>query len=225
MSYFNSINGSATSPAPHGRYRILCRRANGTVGLVRLCTQRSDACRIARSLVDRHLTKLRLDLASVLADSARPREVYIEQWVGHATDGHWAVVSQCEGGYRFEFFDRRVRSCQPEKSATNGSSVKQAEPSVDAKLVNRAPRAGDVVQCVLLEKRTRKNGWFAKIVDQPASGPITGEVPAELHLEAGRRVHLKICGIKLETSFVQLAWVPQPSEKAKGKEQKTNEGS
>lgn len=208
MWYSNSSNGAVAPTAENGRFRILCRRADGSVGLVRLCNRLSEACRIARLLVNRHLTKLRNDSASVLLDSDRPREVYVERWTGILVEGQWAIVDRSEGGYRFEFFDRRPRTVKSGRLVPEGSIGKAADSPANSELNGRVPRAGDIVQGVLLEKRTRKNGWFARLVDQSASGPVTGVAPSTMHLEPGQQVQLKLCGIKLETGFVQFAWVP-----------------
>jgi hypothetical protein len=69
------------------------------------------------------------------------------------------------------------------------------------------PRAGDIVECILLERRTRNNGWFAQLVGWRASGPITGVASDLIDWQPGQRVRLKLCGIKLETGFAQLAWI------------------
>jgi hypothetical protein len=138
---------------------------------------------------------MRCDRLSVLLDSSRPREIYVEQWIGTLLEGRWERVDRNAGGYRFEFFDR-----PPRKTGNGTWSDKSAENGC-------GPQAGDYVECVLLEKRTRKNGWFARLVDHSASGPVTGEAPAEMNLMPGQQVQLKLCGIKLETGFVQFAWL------------------
>lgn len=194
MSYSSPSNGSPLQAASTSRYRILCRRADGSVGLVRFCLRLADASRIAKSLANRHLDKMRSDCLSVLLDNSRPREVYVERWTGTLLDGRWEIVDRSVGGYRFEFFDR------PPRKPGKGNRADKSEKD------GRALRAGDVIECVLLEKRTRKNGWFARLVDRSESGPVTGVAPAGKNLEPGLPVMLKLCGIKPDTGFVQFAW-------------------
>ncbi|MEQ1828386.1 MAG: hypothetical protein ABL921_20665 [Pirellula sp.] len=206
----STSNGLAQQTPATSRYRILCRRADGSVGLVRLCSRLGDACRLAKSAVDRHLAKLRTDRLSMLMDSRRAREVYIEQWVGTLVEGHWEVLDRSAGGYRFEFFDTPVRSGKCANHAFGNSQADaQGSLSADPASPIRDLRAGDIVECVLLEKRTRKNGWFAKLVGKHASGPVTGTAPVSTDLQAGQTVKLNLCGLKLESGFAQFAWTVQ----------------
>lgn len=196
------------------RYRIMCRRADGIIGLVRLCGTITLAQKYARALVDKQLLKLRTQRAVVLADARRPREVTIEKWIGTATEGSWELLDRREG-YYFEFLDHAPRfgnrhvpvDGAPTAAQAPASSApmrkKPAELAVVA-TTNREPRNGDIVACVLLERRTRKGGRFAKLIGWPASGPICGEPKEEL--PAGQTVQLKLSGIKLATGFAQLAW-------------------
>lgn len=211
MLHSNASNGFVSPVPATSRYRIMCRHADGSVGLVRLCGRLGDACRLAKSSVDRHLVKLRTDRSSMLLDSQRAREVYIEQWVGTLVDGKWEMLDRSAGGYRFEFFDTPLRSSKrADHRWGNTKSRSQGSLSDETVSPGRDLRAGDIVECVLLERRTRKNGWFARLAAKPASGPVTGTAPTSSDFQAGQSVHLKLCGLKLETGFAQFAWVVQP---------------
>lgn len=220
MSFNHNHPHSATQPqsipvaAEPTRYRIMCRRADDSVGLVRLCSSLALAQKYSRALVDKHLLKLRTQRAEVLADARRPREVTIEKWIGTACEGTWELLDRREG-YRFEFLDHAPRFGNRQVSVDGASPAahtgaapadarKAATGAVVDPIKNREPRAGDTVACILLEQRTRKGGRFAKLVGWPASGPIGGQSKEEL--SAGETVQLKLCGIKLETGFVQFAW-------------------
>ena len=85
-----------------------------------------------------------------------------------------------------------------------GSEARVNQPEVSGE--STSPRSGKVIECVLLPTKTRKNGWMAQVVDLAIAGPVTGLMPEGLALAAGQNVRLKICGIKPESGFVQLAW-------------------
>ncbi|MEZ0369783.1 MAG: hypothetical protein ACAI44_11920, partial [Candidatus Sericytochromatia bacterium] len=81
----------------------------------------------------------------------------------------------------------------------------------------RAPQAGDWVEVVLLEERTKKGGWRAEHAGSKLSGPLvnTGMVPGEQN--AGDKVELIIHSLnKFEMMF---RW-PTDAEKAKHEKQK-----
>ncbi|HBJ35208.1 MAG TPA: hypothetical protein DDZ51_10730 [Planctomycetaceae bacterium] len=68
------------------------------------------------------------------------------------------------------------------------------------------PRSGEIVDCVLLERRTKKGGWIASLVGSAISGPVTNSYEMPSDLVAGDRVRLKLCGIRPNTVFAQFAW-------------------
>jgi len=108
--------------------------------------------------------------------------VWVERWQGPALSGVWSPVCRVYAG-------SKALSNKPENSGRSTS-----------------PKSREVIECVLLPTKTRKNGWMAQVVDLAIAGPVTGHMPEGLALAAGQNVRLKICGIKPETGFVQLAW-------------------
>jgi hypothetical protein len=189
-------------------FRVMCRRANGNVSLVAMFPTLTAAVVHAKLRVDRHLKKLRFDRSFIVSDPSRPSEVYVERWVGSLLEGSWEVVNREDGGYFFLFLDRAPRSHQNSNGLGNGigngigNDVKKQSQTIPGRV-----QSGDIVLCELLAKRTKKGGWFARIVKQSVSGPITnsGDVPS--HYQAGHQLRLRLCGIKVETGFAQFAWV------------------
>ncbi len=177
-------------------FRVMCRRANGNASLVSMFPTLAAAATHAKLRVDRYLKKLSLDRSFIVRDPSRPSEVYIERWIGSLLAGSWEVVNREDGGYFFLFLDRAPRSHQ----YANG---------VKSRHDHNGVRSGDIVQCELLAKRTRKGGWFARIVKHSASGPITNSSEVPSHCQAGQQVPLRLCGIKVETGFAQFAWIGQ----------------
>ncbi len=203
----NNDNSTGPHSEPANRFRIIAKQADGSVALITLCQTRSEARNKARLEVDQHLARLRHDRLEVLLDRKRPSQVIIEQWIGPATSGQWKTIERNEGGYQFTFYDsppRKHKNQKPYPAAANrdrdGDASQGATPDA------LTPKCGDLVECVLLEQRTRKNGWLAKIVGYPVSGPITGSPPTTQTLQPGMRIKLKVCSFKLTTGTAQLAW-------------------
>lgn len=109
-----------------------------------------------------------------------------------------------EGG-----FERKGREGFDRKGAPGGKPVARSGP--------RAPQAGDWVDAVLLEERTKKGGWRAEHAGSKLSGPLvnTGHVPGEQ--SPGDKVELIIHSLnKFEMMF---RW-PSEAERAKKDKQK-----
>jgi hypothetical protein len=175
------------------KFRVSCLRANGTVTLVRLCATLSEAERWARAAADYHLAKLRADRATIVAQANRPRFISVEMW---NEELGWESVDVACGGFSFEFLDRAPRV----------SIAKKKSPKVTVPMPTNELRSGVVVDCELLAQRTRKGGWFARIVNKSISGPITNWSEMPTDLQAGDTVKLRVCGIRPETGFVQLRY-------------------
>lgn len=194
------------SEAP-SRFRIIANQADGSVALLTLCQTLTAARHKARQEVDRHLARLRENRLEVLLDRKRPSQVQVEQWIGTATSGQWKVVERSEGGYQFTFYDSPPRRHKHQKPYAGATQRNQNSDSTRGTPTDPlTPQCGDLVECVLLEKRTRKNGWFAKVVGYPVSGPITGSPPSSQALQPGMKIKLRICSFKLSTGAAQLAW-------------------
>ncbi len=191
-------------------FRIVCERANKTTALVRLCATLTEAVELSRRLTLGHLAKLKQHRKEVILQADRPRLVYVERW-GVAG---WEIVEPSAGGYRFEFLDRvpRRHNCKEQSSESikvaAGPAVGASNSSLNSNGAAIQLRAGTLVLCKLLERRTRKGGWFAQVIGQTLSGPITNWRELPLSCQPGQEIELKICGVRLATVFVQLAFVP-----------------
>ncbi len=209
MSFANE-NSNGQAPANSNRFRILCRRADGSVSLVKMVRSFSEAVSLAQVVAAKHLNKLRFNRAEILRDSARPREVYLERWEGRLLDGSWEFVTTEVGGYTFEFLDHPPRRHR----LRDGDAPAQTAQANQSPAIGASPVEGttdkfvsaSIVACELLAQRTKKGGWFARILQTAASGPITNwqDMPT---CAPGQIVSLKLCGIKHETGFAQFQWV------------------
>ena len=189
-------------------FRIVCLRVNGQVSLVRLCPTLLEATCLARQAAKQHLQRLRVNRKAIVARADRSREVYVERW----TEIGWTQVKPAAGGFRFVFLDRapRVRRDQVNNSGPKGraflSTATGGNGQPTAQRPHDALRTGSLMECQLLEKRTRKGGWFAKIVGQPLNGPITNWQELPSSAQPGQTITLKVCGVRRDTGFVQLAY-------------------
>lgn len=201
-----SPSGIGSRTQASSRFRVVCHHADGSVGLLTLCQTLSGARTKARREVDQHLARLRSERLAVLLDAKRPTQIRVEQWIGEATSGAWKVVERREGGYEFTFHDSPPRKFRGKNSRESDSVSFRDGHSADLAEKSLAPQSGDLVECVLLERRTRRNGWFAKVATLPISGPVTGPAPHGQALEPGMKIVLRVCSCKLSTAAAQFAW-------------------
>ncbi len=214
----NNHSIESTRPASlasvSNRFRIMCRRADGSASLVIILPTLSAAQTVAVASVKKHLLKLKANRETIVRDPLRPRDVYIECWVGSEVHGDWQVVSAEEGGYAFKFLDQAPRlnhgpfanAKQPSASTDLAASAGRSTPDRASVASRDRAASGCIVRCELLTKRTRKNGWFAKIVGDVVSGPITNSSAMPADCQPGQIVSLKVCGIRRETAFASFAW-------------------
>lgn len=199
------------------RFRILCERADGTIAQVRIVSTLAEARGACKVLAERHLERLKKQRAKIVARPARPRRLYFERWVGDAQCGYWELVDPTADGFTFVFLDRAPRlngwvgikhtDASPTMKPT-ASSKADSEPVPQVTASHEATiRSGMDVHCVLLAKRTRKGGWFAKVVGHTLSGPVTNSSMLPQACQSGDVMAFKVCGVKVETGFVQLAYV------------------
>lgn len=224
MSYrFDSASGSVKSVSvASGNARVMCRRADGSLVLVRIYRSLAEALAQCSLLIESHLTKLRAGRKAVLTNPQRPREIYVERWIGSVEQGAWVAVQAgdfngqvygrkstdgkialCAPRVRFEFLDQPPRI---QRAADSSASVESASPTIETPELS----SGAHVAC-LLTGRTKKGGWFAKLAVGEASGPITnaGQMPSSL--EVGQSVLLRLNGINSAGRFASFQWVSQPA--------------
>ena len=70
----------------------------------------------------------------------------------------------------------------------------------------RSFKSGDQCEAVLLEQKTRKGGWIAKISGTAYEGPITNSDDVPTGTLAGTTVKLKIGTIDKEGCRIQFTW-------------------
>jgi hypothetical protein len=68
------------------------------------------------------------------------------------------------------------------------------------------PTTGDKVECVLLDGKTRKGGWRAKLLKCGAEGPITNTADVPKSAEPGQMVTLRVGTITHDGKRVQFHW-------------------
>lgn len=222
---------SSNSPANSGSYgsaRIMCRQADGAVALVRVCQSLAEALAESNLLIDRHLVRLKTNRQLDVANPARPREIYVERWVGTETSGHWAevqrgdftglVYGRMNAEYklelitprlRFEFLDQAPRLNRGKNDEVHAFvDYHGAAPAKGMAIDGSTLHKAAYVVCILTG-RTKKNGWFARLEYGSASGPITNadQMPAEF--EVGHSVTLRLNGINLDKQFASFRWEGQ----------------
>ena len=112
--------------------------------------------------------------------------VRVEEWVGTLTEGEWVPVSLRHGGFSHRFVTR------------DSGKRDQRSPSL--------PTTGDKVECVLLDEKTRKGGWRAKLLKCGAEGPITNTADVPKSAKPGQMVTLRVGAISHEDKRVQFHW-------------------
>jgi len=170
------------------KFRIMLVRANGQTSMVFMTPELAVARSRARRLVKKHLAKLNANWQTIRKDAARPRILFIEAWRGSDCDGHWETLGRHNGGFKFEFYDRR-----------RGQK--------DQKLNADTTPGSTVVPCILDRNRTRKGGWRARTADGKIIGPITNwqDVPTEM--KEGDSIDLRIESCSWEHARGQFRWV------------------
>ena len=71
----------------------------------------------------------------------------------------------------------------------------------------RSFKSGDMCEAVLLEQKTRKGGWIAKISGTAYEGPITNSDDVPTGTLAGTTVKLKIGAVDKEGCRIQFTWM------------------
>jgi hypothetical protein len=196
------------------RFRILCELADGSTGLVRIVSTLAEARGACKEFAKEHLELLKKHRARIVLRPDRPRRLYFQRWIGDDQQGVWEFVDPSTDGFTFTFLDRapRLNRYVDEGKAKAGS---KSEPTSLADMIKTPTcatpeteatiRSGMRVRCELLPTRTRKGGWFAKVLGHDLSGPITNSSMLPPECGAGDVVVLKVCGVKVEARFAQLA--------------------
>jgi hypothetical protein len=173
---------SATTAA----YRVVVRLSGGGLALVSLARTLAQASAIARRF--RNAAQDPPGPRYVQVGAARRRLVAVltQEWVGGAADGRWRPIGDARGGFSFAF---------PVGEASERRAAQ--------------PQSGDLVECVLLDRKTRKGGWLARLADRPLEGPITNPAEVPSAARAGQRVVLRIGAIRRDGGRVQFHWTQQ----------------
>ncbi|MGB7342961.1 MAG: hypothetical protein WBD20_02000 [Pirellulaceae bacterium] len=173
---------SSVARSEQAAFRIMVQQATGDTALYRVESTLRQATRVAESACRRLQQKLDGERARVLLDLKRPRLVYIQQWVGSATIGHWDTIPLGKGGYVQRFHDA-VATCE-----------------------NLALKSGQIVPCELLSRRTRRGGWRAQISQSEIVGPITNWPDVPTTWKAGDIVPLQLCCLSCRSRAAQFRW-------------------
>ena len=184
------------APRTHGwvtrqsGYRVMLLRANGKSSLISMARTMKAANKLAREVVDQHLEMLKTDWPKIVRRPDRPRAIYVQVWNGSPFQGVWETPPPQRGGYQFQFHDRR-----------RGPKQFHTYEKTQAKW-----KTGELVECLLLPKKTRRGGWRAQITGTQHEGTVTNWQDVPSHLCAGESVELKLCGISKQTGTAQFAW-------------------
>jgi len=102
---------------------------------------------------------------------------WVEEWDFAKVRGRWIQVQE----------------------ATELSSVKFS--------IRRAtPRSGELVRAVLLDNRTRRGGWRARLLESNLEGPITNSDNMPTSLVPGQTVELLVGASNRDGTHLQLSW-------------------
>lgn len=227
MTQYGEFANGVSALEHTGLARIMCRQADNVVVLLKVTRSLTEALAECNLLIDRHLLRLKSSRLAIVADPARPREIYVERWVGTETQGHWLQVQR--GDYlgqvygrltqegklelvtprvRFEFFDqvprpRKDRKTSHEKALVINQVVSIKGPSWE--LQCSTLQRGAIVECILTG-RTKKNGWFAQLADGSAVGPITNSEQMPAKFAIGQQLFLRLNGFNLEKRLASFRW-------------------
>lgn len=118
---------------------------------------------------------------------------------------YWGVGGKTSSGY-----GRLVRLSSvstPASSASTSHSTAASSRTLSGTASSR--KAGDQVQAVLLEEKTKKGGWKARLQDDPRSGPIQNSQDVPPDKKPGEVVTLIIASIN--DREVAFQWPPASS--------------
>jgi hypothetical protein len=164
-------------------YRVMARCRDGLAALVSLAASPKQAISLAEQFRD-----------LVIARRASPRRgqegiaaVYLEAWAGTATEGRWEHFGPRRGGF-----------CHVFRNGRNGHEESR-RPGL--------PKSGEAVQCVLLEERTRKGGWRARLAKRDLAGPVTNSAEVPPSARPGQVVELRVGAVSEDGTHIQFHWV------------------
>ena len=111
--------------------------------------------------------------------------------------------------------DVKAGRTSPSNARNERSSRQAPAPATPVPQPPSLPQPGSLVPCVLLEERTKKGGWKAKIASQGLEGPIvnTADVPADK--KAGDSVSLIVSSISADGKQIQFRWPTAADDQAR----------
>ncbi|TWU46224.1 hypothetical protein Poly51_56200 [Rubripirellula tenax] len=169
-------------------YRVMVQNRDSTVALVCVEETLRAARLVALAIVRKQQARLDDGLVIGTAQGNQPKRVFVQAWVGTPTAGSWQAVNERRGG-----IDQVLRPSR---------IVRHGKPSGHF-------TSGDQVRCVLLDEKTRRGGWRARIAGTAHVGPVVvrGEPPRQW--KSGMTVPLRLSSLSRRTGAAQFAVVDQ----------------
>lgn len=182
----SSFVPSATSGLTPAGFRVVARQHDGTLALVCLAETRRVAVHIAQAAVQQVIYQRRASAPRPQRSRDAISSIFVEQWIGGATEGRWQRLGTEAGGFAHHF---------------NGAAHNRRQPTVAS-----GPRSGDEVACVLLPQKTRKGGWRARLLSRDLAGPITNTAAVPAAAQPGQAVTLVIEALGEDGARIQFRW-------------------
>jgi len=200
------VGCSRRSPAD---FRVVARLRGGALALVSLAETRQQAvaiaerfrdevCRLRRRSPNRNgAPRLRRSRArgqgsqgrrqtqAPLPPAFRVAVVLVQVW-----EERWRQLSPRHGGFVQVF---------PARENESRSEI----------------HSGSVVRCHLLEQKTRKEGWRARLTGHRLAGPVTNSADVPGTARAGQAVLLQIGTISADRRRIQFHWLANADGEAK----------
>ena len=186
--FIPAVDHGLTVSVSTANVRVMSLHANRTTALVGLHGTIAAAIRQAEIVFRHHQALAMRDPISYRSAEDCLVRVFVQRWHGSLTEGVWSTVPN-----RHDGFDKAISFKRPSKRSSQD-------------LLEHQWRTGEKVECVLLEKRTRRGGWRAKMLNAPYQGPITNSDIVPATVSAGEQVELRICSLSTRTSDAQFAW-------------------
>jgi hypothetical protein len=183
-------------------FRVVARLRDGSLALVSLARTRWQAVTIAGQF--RRAVDCRRRQSS--GGNGRPRRLR-GRGRGFCFDG-WQPLREAQlpafnvAAVLVQTWEGRWQRLDPDQGGYFHSF-----PLRDTSESRSTLRTGAIVRCHLLQRRTRRGGWRARLAEERLEGPVTNwaEIPTSAH--AGQAVELRIGTISADRRRIQFHWV------------------